>query len=244
MYVRARRGIPPRTRSWGCHVRAFIHDRSPPRRLGRPGRRLGGWAGLVAAVLFLVGTFIPGAPPDGWDAPADDIAKFMVDSRSGGLWALVAIALALPLFLVFAGAVRDRIAAQVEPGLARAGALSGALSMVFVLIATITIFGVSWIDGRVEQMSSDVAQVAWNLASVYFFSVNPLAALFVAVVGLAGLRGALGKWHAWVSLVVAAVTLIGVFGLVNSGLADIAFLGLLLVYVWILVTSIVMIREG
>jgi len=116
--------------------------------------------------------------------------------------------------------------------------------MVLSLVAAVTFFGVAWIDGRMEVMSPEVAQVSWNLANVLYAMANPLAALFVAVVGLAGLRGALKPWHAWSSLVVAVVLVVGVLGIVQPDLAMVAFLGLILFTLWVLVTSIVMVREA
>lgn len=207
-------------------------------------RRIGGWAGIAAAITYAVSTVLPGSPPEEIDAPAEEIAAFMVDSRSSGLFALLLLSLSVPLFIVFAGSVRDRIAERVERGLADAGALSGVLFMVLSLVAAVTFFAVAWIDGRMEVMSPEVAQVSWNLANVLYAMANPLAALFVAVVGVAGLRGALRPWHAWSSLVVAVVLVVGVIGIVQPDLAMVAFLGLILFTLWVLVTSIVMVREA
>ena len=58
------------------------------------------------------------------------------------------------------------------------------------------------------------------------------------------LFNALNPWHAWSSLVVAVVLVVGVLGIVQPDLAMVAFLGLILFTLWVLVTSIVMVREA
>jgi hypothetical protein len=206
-------------------------------------RGIGGWAGILAAVLLVASFLIIGEPPSA-DASADEIAAFLVDSRSVGLLSVLFAALALPLFAVFAGAIRESVSGTVGQGLAGAGAAGGVLFMFLNALVPAVFFGLAWQDGVVEGMIADIARAAWSVGNTLYAIAGPVAVLFLGVAALAGLRGAMSKWQSWAALVIAAVLLIGTLNLVNSELGVFGFFGSVLFAIWILATSIrMLVRE-
>ena len=204
-------------------------------------RRIGGAAGLGAAVLLLVQFVMVGAPPEN-DAPVAEIQKFLLDNRTGGLASVVLAALVVPLFIVFGAALWDAVAERVGNGLTAGALLGGALFMLLELLAATTFFGIAWIDGAAEGLGTDVVQVGWNIVNVTFAVAGPLATLFLVVVGIAQLRQGTAKWTAWVAFVAAAVLLVGTLGTVFPALLGLNFLGSILLALWILVTGIRLLR--
>ena len=204
-------------------------------------RRIGGAAGLGAAVLLLVQFVMVGAPPEN-DAPVAEIQKFLLDNRTGGLASVVLGALVVPLFIVFGAALWDAVAERVGNGLTAGALLGGALFMLLELLAATLFFGIAWIDGAAEGLGTDVVQVGWNIVNVTFAVAGPLATLFLVVVGIAQLRQGTAKWTAWVAFLAAAVLLVGTLGAVFPALLGLNFLGSILLALWILVTGIRLLR--
>src|SRR5439155_21615199 len=90
--------------------------------------RLDAGAGIVAIVLFLVGFFLPGAPPKADDS-AREVTKYLVDKRGDLLAAFFLITLAAVFFIWFAAAVTRYLQSSGDDsGLPRAsfgGAVAG-----------------------------------------------------------------------------------------------------------------------
>jgi hypothetical protein len=183
-----------------------------------------------------------GEPPQD-DASASEIAAFIFDARSAGLAAVVLLALAVPLFAIFAGAIRDSISGSVGSGLAGAGVGGGVLFMLLTALGISTVFGLARIDGVVETMTADISAAAWNVGNVMIAIGAPLGVLFLGVVAFAGLRGAMAKWQSWAALVVAVMLLVGSFQPVAGGVGPFLFFGSMLFALWILATSIQMLMN-
>ncbi len=204
-------------------------------------RRVGGAAGLGAAVLLLLQFVLVGAPPEN-DAPAAEIQRFLVDQRAGGLVSILLMALVVPLFIVFVSALWDVISEDVGIGLTAGALFAGVLFMLLELLAGALFFGIAWIDGVAEGMGTDVAQVGWNLANSLFAVAGPVASLFLVVLGIVGLRRGTAKWVAWLAFVATAALLVGTVGVAVPAFIAFNFIGSVLLAVWILVTSIRLLR--
>jgi hypothetical protein len=114
--------------------------------------------------------------------------------------------------------------------------------MFLQLVAGTVFWGIAWIDGVAEGLSTDVVQAGFNVVNSLFAVGGPLASLFLVVAGIATLRTGTAKWTSWLAFVAAAVLLLGTIGVVADALVAFNFLGGLLLALWILVTGIRLLR--
>src|ERR671932_1848301 len=68
--------------------------------------RAGAASGLLFVVLYLIGVFAAGSPPDN-DAAAKDVVSYMVDKRGAILFQVGVIGLATMAFIWFLGYLRS-----------------------------------------------------------------------------------------------------------------------------------------
>lgn len=210
-------------------------------------KRSGAWAGIVFAVLYVVGVMLAGGSPDTTDkmkhSPKLAEAawhKYYADSghRTAILIGAFVLAAAVLALLVFASFLADRLGSD--------GASSTATRLVFggaVLFAAVTLAGtaaLAWIPGAKEFGDSPlpVGSITY-LSSQLGFAMMLLgggaaAALFLVSAGWAATRvGTLPKWLAWAGVVIGVLLFFfAVF-----------FLPMALLVLWVLVTSIVLLRH-
>ena len=210
-------------------------------------KRSGAWAGIVFAVLYVVGVIMMGDQPDTTDKMKDSPKlaeaawlKFYADgdNRAFILIGAFVLAAAVIALLVFASYLQDRLADD--------GASSTTTRLVFggaVLFAAVTLAGtaaLAWIPGAKEFGDSPLPVGSINyLSSQLGFALMLLgggaaAALFLVSAGWAATRvGTLPKWLAWAGVVIGVLLFFfGVF-----------FLPMALLVLWVLVTSIVLLRH-
>lgn len=214
------------------------------------GRRIAGYAGVVFAVVFLVG-FVLGEPPL-YDDPASDFREFFVDQDFQvhlGTW-LFSLVLVF-FFLPFAAGLRnllapeDRADEQMWARLSYTGA---------VLTTAIGVIGMSFHEvlsqGVAEFLSDDALVALARFDTLIFLGLMPWAlALFLAAASIVILRsGVLPKWTGWLGTAGALLSVIGalwIFGENDeSALAVAAAIGILVTALWVLAVGFIMTRTS
>jgi hypothetical protein len=210
----------------------------------RATRRHTSWAGIVFAVLYVVGVLMAASQPD-TDDINDSPAKLTKAFRdyyadSGhrttiiiGAFVLTAATLA---FVVFISEVRDRLA---DGGAPNSGRIAFAGSIMFAAVTATGAIALAWIPGSKEFGDTAIPVGDLNyMASQLGFGILLLAggaaaALTLVSAGLGARRGALPAWLAWTGIVIGVV----VFFL--GGL----FIPMALFVLWVLVVAIVMLMR-
>jgi hypothetical protein len=210
-------------------------------------RRSAAWAGIVFAVLYVVGMLMVTGGPNSRSkrkrSPAQAEAvwhTYYADSghRVGiviGAFVLAAAVLALVIFATF---LRDRLAGDGAPA-----TLSGLVFAGAVLFAAVTLAGVAalaWIPGAKQFGDSPlpVGSINYLASQLGFGSLllggGAAAALLLVSAGWAATRsGTLPTWLGWAGIVIGVVLFfLAVF-----------FVTMALLVLWVLVTSIVLLRR-
>ena len=210
-------------------------------------KRSGPWAGIVFAVLYVLGILMAASSPDITDkvkrSPALSEAawhKYYADSGHRtviiiGAFVLAAAMLALMIFVSF---LQDRLANDGAPTVTSRLVFAGAL-----LFAAVTLAGaaaLAWLPGAKAFGDSPLPAGSINyLASQLAFGLLLLgggaaAALLLVSAGWAATRtGTLPKWLGWAGIVT------GVLLFFLSAF----FLPMALLVLWVLVTSVVLLRH-
>jgi MFS family permease len=210
-------------------------------------KRSGAWAGIVFAVLYVVGVLLAAGQPDTTDKIKHSPAlaesawhKYYADSghRTGILIGAFVLTAAMLALLVFASFLVDRLASD--------GASSTTTRLVFggaVLFAAVTLAGavaLAWIPGAKAFGDSPlpVGSITY-LGSQLGFALLLLgggaaAALLLVSAGWAATRsGTLPTWLGWAGVIIGVLLFfLAVF-----------FLPMALLVLWVLVTSIVLLRR-
>jgi hypothetical protein len=195
------------------------------------------WAGIagVAYVALYVGAFALGIEVGNTDA---EIREHYADSgaRTKEAVAFFFIAAAVLCFLVFAAGVRTLIARRDPPPsalgtLALVGAVGyAALVLVANAISRAAAFASMENEFQLDLETRDYFETAGFLL---FVSGTYAAILLVASVAIAALpRNAFPRWLGWVSAVTAPLLILAI-----------AFIGFLVLFVWVLVVSAVLIKR-
>jgi hypothetical protein len=211
-----------------------------------PTRRNTAWAGIVFAVLYVVGVIMAASSPSDTDKYKDNAAKLTATWRtyysdSGhrwtiiiGAWIIVGAVLAL---IVFASDLRDRLA---EAGAPSSGRLAFGASILFGAVTMSGASAIAWIPGAKQFGSSPLPTNELNyLGSQLGFPFLLLgggaaAALLLVSAGKGAARtGALPAWLSWAGVVIGVLVFFtGVF-----------FLPMALLVLWVLIAAIVMMRK-
>jgi hypothetical protein len=192
--------------------------------------RLAPWTG-VAAVAFIVAAFaVGGESPDSGDS-GREVLRFYADNEGSQFAAAILLAYGSILLIFFAGAL-SALVRRTDPG-------SGALSRLVVAggalealgLAIFASFAFALADAH-DKIGPDAAQALNVLSQDFFLPLVVGVAVLMFSSAVAILRNAaLPRWLGWAAVVigVAAVTPIGFFGFLATGL-------------WILAASIYMLR--
>lgn len=208
----------------------------------------GAAAGAVAVVLFGVGSLIAGTPPD-FDAPAEEVIRYLEENRTQIHVASAINAAWAPLFVWFLATVAS-LAPAGGPGARRAGAVAYGCGLIFIalFLADVTALAVGAL--RPESMAAapelavalhDFSWLAMGMAA--FLASGTLAAFAVLVLR----DGAVWPpWLGWLAAVAAVLCALRV-GVLFTTDGPFAADGLLGLYVpvsalgaWITVASVVL----
>lgn len=209
-------------------------------------RRIAAYGGIGFVILLVVNIVLLGNQPAATDS-IEKISDYLGDNTELHKIAfLVGIAL-LPFFAVFlAGVVTEMRATDREHGEGWAivtlagGILIGASAGVGdALLGALFYRGGSGLDPAVIRAVWDAQAIAYTATGL---GITALAG-GAAVVSLHRGRGP--AWYGWLSALVAALGLLTLVGIMSTstGLNTVAFLALPGLLVWVIVTSVLMLRS-
>ena len=197
--------------------------------------RLAPLTGILAVVLWVVGSIILFSDEPESGAAPDEIAAHFADNAgrliTGGFLFMLGVA----AFLWFLGTLRAALA-RAEGGVGRvAGIVSAggtALAAMMLAMVAPTIAGALQVQNEDRDPSPQAADALANLGDGFFVAAEVAAIVPVAATAVAILRtGVFPRWVAWVSLLLA-VWLVA---------APVGWLGLLLgVPAWTLLMSVML----
>jgi len=178
--------------------------------------RLGPAMGILAVILWVVGSIILFQDEPGGDASPQELAAHFADNDGRLLFGAFLFMLGVASFLWFVGTLRAELA-HAENGVAR---LAGIVQAGGVATATM-LFGLAapTAAGALQAQNEDrgpspaAADALSALGDGFFIGAEVAAIVLVAATALAVLRtGVFPRWVAWVSLVLAVWLVIGPIG--------------------------------
>jgi len=172
--------------------------------------------GIVAVVLWIVGTFTLFKDEPGGDASPEELATYFADDAGRLLAGAFFFMLGVAAFLWFVGTLRAELA-QAEGGVGRVAGIAAAggvatASMLFGLVAPHAA-GALQAQNEDRGPSPSSADALTALGDGFFMAAELAAIVLVAATAVAVLRtGVLPRWVAWVSLVLAVWLVIAPIG--------------------------------
>ena len=171
----------------------------------------GAVAGLVFAVLIVVGFLIVIPKPPAIDSSAASFASYYVDHQDALRTGFTILGIGLFFYIWFLGSVRSALAAA-EGGTARLASIAFGAGLIS---AAVLMFGLAAGEAAAFRPSDVDPGVTRAVSDIFVVSAAPGAAAltaFFAAIAMAGFRyRALPGWAAWIS-VVAAVGQLPAFG--------------------------------
>jgi hypothetical protein len=212
----------------------------------RDWQRVGAVSGIVFFVLVLTSFFTPDTPDE--DEPTAEIVSSIADDRSGHLASVYIGGVASLLFLVFVGALWSRLrAAEIDRGPSILVVLGGVGTTTIILLANSVLFAL--VDAADAGREPDAIRGLFELDQTLFLGIGWTSAAFYLGAALSSLAtGSLPRWLGWVAAVIALLFVVGFLGIFSESdeggaLGALFFIGLLVNFLWILATSIVMLRS-
>ena len=198
------------------------------------GARFAPLAGVVAVVLWIVGTFLL----ENTDRPDEDVGSNFRDWVQANdtelLVGAIVFGFGVLFFLWFLGSLRARLV-EAEGGAGRVGTIAFASGVAASISMLFTVLPHAQAAFDIDSMSDTSAAALVHMGDAFFGGTQLFSIPLLAATGLVILRHvALSRWLAWASLVVAlvlAIVPIGFFGV---------FIGLPL---WVLATSVLLYRR-
>jgi hypothetical protein len=211
----------------------------------RSWQRLGGACGALFFVVVLASFFTPETPDA--DDPTGQIASEIADDRTGLLLGVYLSGLASLLFLAYTAALWTRLrASELERGPSLLLLLGGLGSTLMILGAGgVTL---AMVEAADEGREPEAVRALFELGELFFIGIGWTSAAFYAGAALSALTGGgLPRWLGWVAAALAVafpITFLGIFSESEDGgvLGGIFFFAILVNFLWILATSIVMLR--
>src|SRR5215207_7714196 len=204
------------------------------------GLRWGGIAGIVFAVLFVVGFLLVSDTPEGDESNAAWV-RYFADSDNRRMIVIGAIvwALAVLAFLVFLGVLRERLRIS-SPGTAWISTVAFGSGLVFVAMLAVAGLGAGSVAASVEFGDAPVVRDADVLRTFESLGIGALVLFGAAAAGLliittsvaAGRSALFPRWLVVTGYVAGVIVLLG----------GLFFIPLVLFVLWILVVGIVMLR--
>src|SRR5918999_312068 len=211
----------------------------------RAWERVGGACGVLFFVVLLASSGTPDTPDA--DDPSTQIAEELADDRTGLLFGVYLAGLASLLFLVFVAALWTRLRArEPERGPSLLVLLGGLGTTVLILASNGVTLAV--IEAADEGREPEAVRALFELDELFFLGLGWTSAAFYAGAALSGLMtGALPRVLSWLAALLAVtfpVAYLGIFSESEDGgvLGAIFFIALLVNFLWILATSIAMLR--
>jgi hypothetical protein len=213
----------------------------------RDWERVGAVSGIIFVVVVIASFFTPETPDA--DDPTSEIVSSIADDRSAHLLSVYLGGLGSLLFLVFVGALWSRLrAAEADRGPSILVALGGVGTAVIILVANGVFMAL--IEAADESREPAAVRALFELDEVLFIGIGWTVAAFYAGAALSSLAtGSLPRWLGWAAAALAVLfvfALLGIFSEDDEGgvLGIVFFIGILLNFLWILATSIVMVRTS
>jgi hypothetical protein len=209
--------------------------------------RLGAASGVVFFVLVVASFFTPDTPDA--DDPTAEIVASIADDRGAHLLGVYLSFLATLFFIVFTAALWARLrAAEPERGASVLVLLGGLGSALMILIANGVLLAL--IEAAHEGREVQAVRALFELDQMMFLGIGITSAAFYGGAALSALQArSLPAWLGWVAAGLAVVfplALLGVFSESDDGgvLGWIFFIAILVNFLWVLATSILMLREA
>jgi hypothetical protein len=208
--------------------------------------RIGAVCGVVFFIVVVASFFTPDTPDA--DDPTPEIVTSIADDRAAHLVSAYLTFLASLFFLGFVAALWSRLrAAEPERGPSVLVLLGGLGSTLMILVANGVFLAL--IEAADEAREPEAVRALFELDEIMFVGIGITSAAFYAGAALSATQT--GSLPAWLSYVAAALAvlfplaLLAVFSESDDGgvLGAVFFIGILVNFLWILATSIVMLRE-
>ena len=217
--------------------------------VGRSWERFGAVSGLLF-MAAVIASFTTPETPDG-DDPTPQIVQAIADDRNSFILSAYLGLLASLFFIVFTAALWSRLR-RAEPG-SHGGAsiltlLGGLGSSIIIILANAGLLAL--VFAADEGREPEAVRALFELDETLFLGVGITSAAFYGGVALSSpATRSLPAWLYWPAAALAVVfplALIGVFSEEDEGgvLGGIFFIALLVNFLWILATSILMVRAG
>jgi hypothetical protein len=207
--------------------------------------RVGAVSGILFFAAVVASFFTPETPAA--DDPTAEIARSIADDRTAHLVSVYLQGIASLLFLVFVGALWSRLRrAEADRGPSILVALGGVGSALIILVSSGVFLAL--IEAADESREPAAVRALFEIDEIVFIVIGWTSAAFYAGAALSSLAtGSLPRWLGWTAAalaVVFVVAFLGVFSNDDDGgvLGAIFFIGLLVNFLWILATSILMLR--
>jgi hypothetical protein len=206
--------------------------------------RIAASSGLVAVVLIVIGFFLTGVNPN-WNASGTTIAHDYASQRDSGLASIIIVGVGLMALLWFAATLGSAFRAARED---RIGSVVVAGAVAFVSIFAIAgltqwtlFYGSASGDPALTRAIYQVSALASSLAFL------PGALMVAATAVGAAVSKRLPSWYPILGGIAAVLMFIEVCSVAQSGFfspsGGYSAIGLLALAVWLVVTSIVLIRS-
>lgn len=206
-----------------------------------PATRLAGAGGFLAIVLFVIGNFIPGAPPK-FDDSAQTIAAYFNDHHKSLLVGSILYGVVAPLLIGVVTMLALTIRARGHGELAVIAFAAGVIMLAIGSVGD----AVAAAATQIAPNDAGTVRTLYQIDGFIYGRLYWVGLALVIPVGLAAWRGALPRWQAWLSALAAALFVLGGISVKAHGalspmdvLPFLAFLGFL---VWLLGASIVLWR--
>ena len=211
----------------------------------RDWQRLGAVSGILFFATVVASFFTPDTPDA--DDPSATIATEIADDRSAHLASAYLVGLASLFFIVFVGALWSRLrAAEADRGPSILVALGGLGTALLILVSN-GIF-LALIEASDEGREPGAVRALFELNDIAFISIGWTSAAFYAGVALSSLgSGSLPRALGWIAAALAVLFPVAFFGIFSESddggvLGGIFFIGILINFIWILATSVAMLR--
>jgi hypothetical protein len=205
--------------------------------------------GAVSGILFfaaVLGSFFTPETPDA-DDPTARIVTSIADDRTAHLVSVYLNGIASLLFLVFVGALWSRLRrAEADRGPSILVALGGVGTAVIILVANGVFLAL--IEAADEGRALGAVRALFELDGVMFIVIGWTSAAFYLGAAISSLATrSLPSWLGWIAAGLVVLFVVGFFGVFSrddqgGALGAIFFIGILINFLWILATSIVMLR--
>jgi hypothetical protein len=198
--------------------------------------------------VLVVASFVSPDTPDA-DGPTSEIVAAIAEVRGALLLGVYLTFLATLFFLAFTAALWSRLrAAESERGASVLVVLGGLGSVLMILVANGVLLAL--IEAADEGREPEAVRALLELDQMMFIGIAITSAAFYAGAALSALQTrSLPAWLGWVAAGLALVFPIALLGMFSKsdegGVLGWVFSGAVLVnFLWVLATSIVMLREA